>query len=293
MSRRRVPKLLAAIAAAATVVLVVALGQAATRPTLSPTQATLAASDFVEITPSMASTPSVALATLQVDRLATVKVPEGLRIWADPESPSAEPLEPALPSGTIVYLTRGPERVGGQDWWEMQPASGPDITPPFGWIRARDKDARPTLVAFVPVCPAVDQAMKAETLRAMGGIAALACFGDATLALEGNVSCTDLVRDRGAGGTSWLDPYSSCLMDEALGLYGPPVTALLDTGAPPPPNPVAGRYLVRGHFDDPEARFCSMLPIGVSVRGPIGPPDPEAVIQCRQLFVVSEVETLP
>lgn len=127
----------------------------------------------------------------------------------------------------------------------------------------------------------------------MGSLAALKCFGDAMLTLEGTVRCTGLVRDGGPGGPSWLDPYAGCAMDEALALYGRPVTALLDDGAPPPPNPVSGRYRVRGHFDDPEAKTCSMLPIGVSVASPIGHPDPEAVMACRQMFVVTEVEKLP
>lgn len=150
-----------------------------------------------------------------------------------------------------------------------------------------------TPAPYVAACPAVDQVIGAETLRAMGGIAALECFGDATLTLEGTVRCARLTRDGGPGGPSWLDPYSGCAMDDALALYGPPVTALLDDGTPPPPNPVVGRYRVRGHFDDPEARTCSMLPIGVSVTSPIGPPDPEAVMLCRQAFVVTEVEALP
>lgn len=143
------------------------------------------------------------------------------------------------------------------------------------------------------VCSTDDRVVDVETLRSMGGLASLTCFGDATLTLEGTVRCTPAVSDGGAGGPSWLDPYSSCVMDEALALHGPAVTALLDDGAPPPPHQVVGRYRVRGHFDDPEARTCSMLPIGVSVTSPIGPPDPEAVMACRQMFVVTEVEDLP
>lgn len=143
------------------------------------------------------------------------------------------------------------------------------------------------------VCSADDRVVEVETLWSMGGLEALKCFGDAMLTLEGTVRCTPLVRDGGPGGPSWLDPYSGCAIDEALALYGRPVTALLDTGAPPPPNPIAGRYRVRGHFDDPEARTCSMMPIGVSVTSPIGPPDPDAVMACRQMFVVTEVEELP
>jgi len=154
-------------------------------------------------------------------------------------------------------------------------------------VRAADR------VEPANVCLATEPVVEAKTLRSMGGIAALDCFGDTTLTLEGVVRCTKLVRDGGPGGPSWLDPYSGCAMDEALGLYGRPVTALLDDGTPPPPNPVSGRYRVRGHFDDPEARTCSMLPIGVSVTSPVGSPDPEAVLLCRQSFVVTEVEMLP
>lgn len=157
------------------------------------------------------------------------------------------------------------------------------------WARAGDFATRPSAAT----CSSADRVVELETLRTMGGRAALECFGDATLTLEGTVRCSALIRDGGPGGPSWLDPYSGCVMEEALALHGPPVTALLDAGSPPPPNPVAGRYRVRGHFDDPEAKTCSMLPIGVSTTSPIGPPDPEAVLACRQMFVVTEVEQLP
>lgn len=156
-------------------------------------------------------------------------------------------------------------------------------------VRIGDFLTRPT----VAVCSSDDRVVEVATLKTMGSLAALKCFGDATLTLEGTVRCTALVRDGGPGGPSWLDPYAGCAVDEALALYGRPVTALLDDGTPPPPNPVTGRYRVRGHFDDPEAKTCSMVPIGVSVSSPIGPPDPEAVIACRQMFVVTEVEKLP
>lgn len=167
-------------------------------------------------------------------------------------------------------------------------AAGAAIVALLLFVRSGDFLARPSAA----VCSFDDRVVDVDTLTRMGGLAALGCFGDATLTLEGTVRCTPLVRDGGPGGPSWLDPYSGCALDEALALYGRPVTALLEAGGPPPPDPVSGRYLVRGHFDDPEARTCSMLPIGVSVTSPIGPPDPEAVLACRQMFVVTDVQPL-
>jgi hypothetical protein len=37
------------------------------------------------------------------------------------------------------------------------------------------------------------------------------------------------------------------------------------------------------------AATVSWIPFGVTVSSPIGPPDPDAVILCRQIFVVTSV----
>jgi len=106
------------------------------------------------------------------------------------------------------------------------------------------------------------------------------------------MTCMRMSKDGGAAGPSWLDPHSGCSMDEALAVSGPPVTAILEGGLQPP-NPRTGRYRVQGHFDDAEARTCSWVPFGVSVTSPVGPPDPGAVIVCRQLIVATDVQPLP
>jgi hypothetical protein len=79
------------------------------------------------------------------------------------------------------------------------------------------------------------------------------------------------------------------LGDPAMALYCEPVTSTL--GADLAAGPRTARFRVTGHFDDPQARGCWNVPVGVSLDSR-GQPEPDAVIACRERFVVTEAVRL-
>lgn len=280
MRHRPASVLLVAVAAGAIVLVAIDLAQQ-DRPT--PTASRPSAS--VVPVPTTFAPPS-----LRADGLATVEPAGGLRVWRSPRLKESEALTPTLPSGAVVFLAGGPRRVDGSEWWEVQPDHVPRTSLPFGWVQATDNLGHPTLAPFVARCPATDQPVDPGVIKALGTLQALSCFGGAEITLQGQVTCWVVIADFAVAGPSWLDSYSSCTLDDALALDGPKVTALLDLQTPR--RTITGRYEVRGHFDDPEARTCSWIPFGTTVTSPVGPPDPGAVVVCRQAFVVTEVTTL-
>jgi len=70
-----------------------------------------------------------------------------------------------------------------------------------------------------------------------------------------------------------------------MALFGEAITSTL--GADLASNPVTARFRITGHFDDPESSRCWNVPVGVNLDAP-GDPDPDAVIACREQFVVTE-----
>jgi hypothetical protein len=53
---------------------------------------------------------------------------------------------------------------------------------------------------------------------------------------------------------------------------------------------VAGRYIIRGHFDDPESTECGWIPFGTSGVSPSRPGEPGPVLICRGQFVVTDAQ---
>lgn len=162
--------------------------------------------------------------------------------------------------------------------WELAPAPvGPPAVAPSG------------------ACPP-PPATIAE-LGAMEAATAAACFSRKDLVLSASVgSCG------GCGGTT---PYT-WIPDWLGGMYAPlylaseDMTSASDGGGYPawpdparrlsiPPEGTA--VVVTGHFDDPAAPSCRVVPTGAVVAAL--PPADEAVAACRRAFVVTAIEVRP
>jgi hypothetical protein len=234
-------------------------------------------------TPTTAvTTPSptaTAVPVLHVDSLAKITSTKALTVRSSPKSKGKD-LTPLLESGSTVYVTAGPATVDGALWWQVQPDYPWGL---FGWIRATSDAGQPNLAAFVPDCPSTDRLIDPADIEHLHAIVALACFGNRELTMDGDLTCSSGVRDGGVGGASWLNSYWWCLIGGRLAVNGPSIDAL-KTGTTP--NGVDGRYRVTGHFDDPEARRCGLIGIGVNLDAP-ATPDPAAAIICRTMFVVT------
>lgn len=144
---------------------------------------------------------------------------------------------------------------------------------------------RATLVPFQLACPLAD-ALSAAIIDSLGGLQALACFGDSEITLSGQVECNRGIADGGIGGAPYFDSNRRCVLDALLGVYGDAVTAILGLDLNMPR--VSGTFEVRGHMDDPGARGCGWIPVGVRLDSPTTP-DPWAVVWCRQNFVVTTI----
>jgi hypothetical protein len=241
----------------------------------------MSAPSTVTPTPSTLESPS-----LRPDGIAKVVPDKGLVVWRVPSADRADRLKNPLPAGAVVYLTQGPQAYDGTAWWEVQEDYEPGHETTFGWVPGSDAAGDATLVAVPAACPIADGPIDTGSIKMLGTLVSLACFGNRELEMRGLVSCFSASVDSMVGGPSWLGVNWVCDIDSVLGLHGESVGALL---AGRPPNPTTGRFAVRGHFDDPEAKACSWIPFGTSVSSPVGPPDPGAVIMCRQLFVVTSV----
>jgi hypothetical protein len=230
---------------------------------------------------SETSSPPAAEPRLRVESVATALGFSELRT-----APGAGKEAPGnVEAGSMLYITAGPDRREGVDWWLVQA----DLGFAFGWMPSM-KNGMPTLVAIDPACPPV-AGTTVDQVIGMGRIRGLACFGDAQLTFDANVMCLGGAFDGGAGGASWMDSNRACrtVGDPAIALYGEPVTSTL--GADLAAGPRTARFRVTGHFDDPEARGCWNVPVGVSLDSR-GQPEPDAVIACRERFVVTEAVRL-
>ena len=265
---RRAPLRLPAIAVAA---IIAAACSSQPVPVPMPTTALSPA-------PAAADATSSPAPVLRVDGMASVVTTTGLAVSEIPDLRTVDRSTPVLPRGAVVFLVDGPRTIKGVDWWLVQ-QDDRAAPPQFGWV-ALTGPAR--LAPLATACPS-GAAVDVHTLRNLGMLAALSCFGGSEITLRGLVTCRAESIDYVVGGPSWLDSYRSCVLDDALALNGPEALAGVD--------PIEGgdiaRYEVRGHFDDPQAKTCSPISFGVTVTTPVGPPEVEAVLTCRQMFVVT------
>jgi hypothetical protein len=225
---------------------------------------------------------------VHVDGMATVTA-DALTVWSEPSARRSNRLSPELPGGAVVFVVEGAEDSRGVDWWLIAPEYVEGKSLPFGWVNAVDADGGPTLDPFLPACPPIDEPIAGRTIGELGSLRALACFGQQELKLSGEVDCTRPIIEWAIGGASWIGSNRWCVIDDAMELFGPGVTGLLDQ-VPSAPT-VGGRYEVQGHFEDPEAERCG--PVRFGTPGPPGTPTPQTVLHCRQMFVVTSVTELP
>jgi hypothetical protein len=219
--------------------------------------------------------------TLNVGGIAAAVGVIHLQTAAGADPSPGEPDAGNLEAGSIAYIIAGPDRRAGLDWWHVQSERSFDV----GWA-ASTQDGTPVLVALDPDCPPI-ATLTVEQVIGIGRVRGLVCFGDAQLTFDANVFCVSAAIDGGAGGASWMDSYRLCqtVGDPAMALFGQAITSTL--GADLAANPVTARFRITGHFDDPEASRCWNVPVGVNLDAP-GEPDPEAVIACRERFVVTQ-----
>ena len=213
---------------------------------------------------------------LHVDGLAMLASTDRVRARLKPGRAS-KPAERELEPGVLLFVTAGPEEREGAEWWQVQPDR---LEPGFGWVRAE------ALTPVTPECPAIET-ITIDALMAIAWNQALACYGDTPIAFEATVQCAMMIVDGGPGGASWMDSYRGCHTDgdPGLALFGGAITSGL--GEDLTANPITHRYRITGHFDDPEATRCWNVPVGVNLDAR-GRPEPDAVIACRERFVVTE-----
>jgi hypothetical protein len=237
------------------------------------------------VSPTQAASPS-----LHVGGLATVLF-DGISQVVDPAHPNHDrdlnSQLGILGAGEQLYLV-DQVRQRRETYWQV--ARLPDTLGQslIGWIPEVD-GARSNIEPFQPTCPTTFP-LSAADLTSNGALTALSCFGQTELTLSGTVTCERGTADGVIGGAGFLDSNRFCALDDQLGLLGGSVTSLLDTHTTP--DSVMGRFLVRGHLDDPQAQNCTTIPFGTSLNTAAGPPEPGPVLSCRQMFVVSTVTPL-
>jgi len=234
--------------------------------------------------PTLAVNPS-----LHIDGMATVHLVDIPQV-VDPAHPNHDRDLNAelgtLSAGEHVFLVNQ-GRVKRDSYWQVARASG-GTAGALGWIPQLIDDEL-TLDPFQPECPTAFP-LSAADLVALGGLAALSCFGNSELTLSGLVNCSRITGDFVVGGAPFLDPNRSCNLDGEFTLTGNAVASLLD--APHVTDSAMGRFLVRGHLDDAAAQNCGPIPFGTDPSSAAGPPEPGTVLACRQMFVVSTVTPL-
>lgn len=234
------------------------------------------------------ATPSAAAASsLRVDSIARVTAPAGLPVWRVPSAAKADRLQLPLRAGALVYVTSGPRDLNGATWWQVEPDEQTAPGSRFGWVLERDQTGVANLTGVEPACPGADGQIDAAAIQKLGMLSTLWCFGNREIGLRGLVHCSSGSVDAAVAGPSWFGTPVFCDIDGTLNLYGSPLDALVETS-----NPAAGRYAVRGHFDDPEARSCAWIKFGPLITGPVTLDDASAVMSCRELFVVTSVAKL-
>jgi hypothetical protein len=173
-----------------------------------------------------------------------------------------------LGPGDRLYLVTGPVHTDGFDWYLAAPfkaqvnqqgnASSTEWVR-FGWLAAADKTGEPWIAPIEPVCPTN---VTVETLHDLQAELRLACFGDVSVSLEGEVSCHDLGPPIPAPAPDWLT-WDACYINPSGAPRHDPITAESRLGIPihypPDAQRVAGSLAVIGHFDDPQATRCLMF----------------------------------
>jgi hypothetical protein len=184
----------------------------------------------------------------------------------DPD-PSTHPLI-GFQNGILLVVLHGPVVVDGTEWYLLAPAAVA-VDVPTGWSPATAPGGAEWIVPASLVCP--PSPVLAERLAPLLLTDGLpVCYGDEEIAIEGELTC-EAQPDTSATGPLWLEG-GTCRFDV------PPVVYGLDADLPP------GRYVVLGHFDDPQVRDCRPADGDGSDEARL-----QAVLHCRRAFVATSV----
>jgi hypothetical protein len=216
---------------------------------------------------------------------------------------TAARLTGTLAKGDVVFVyAYGPTVVDGYDWFQASqvkglhdqlpalpdaPLSG-DWSGTSGWIAVATTTAT-YVTALAPRCPTT---FDLRTIQAMLPGEQLSCLGGRTLTLEGTYGCP------GCGGAiagvfspQWLAfPQSwDFISVNVADRIGPFAVRF----PPDVPRPAAASVVrVRGHFDDPRASSCSIALSSASDSPLVAVPPDQAMLVCRQHFVVTDYEVI-
>lgn len=160
-----------------------------------------------------------------------------------------------------LYLVDGPVAADGFDWYLADPfqidvQEGEEWVR-FGWVAAADKTGEDWIVPVAPECPPEPDL---QTLNGLLPQLQLACFGDRTIQLEGDVSCENLGPPIPTAMPAWFT-WERCNLNPQGFPYDPMdhTTSLgIPIHYPPDAERTTGYLRITGHFDDPRATECRM-----------------------------------
>lgn len=173
-----------------------------------------------------------------------------------------------LGPGDRLYLVEGPVSADGYDWYLAAPYearvneqgdASSTVWVRFGWVAAADRAGESWIMPVEPECPS--QAT-VDTLHGLDGVLRLACFGDASVSLEGSVSCHDLGPPIPMPAPDWLT-WNACYINPSEAAPEDPFDGGSQLGIPihypPDAERLTGLLAITGHFDDPRATQCLMF----------------------------------
>ena len=172
-----------------------------------------------------------------------------------------------LGPGDRLYLTEGPVTADGYDWYLGLPyeaqVNQQDATSTewvrFGWVAAADKTGESWIAPVEPECPTE---ATVATLHDLDAVLRLACFGDATVSLEGEVACPEFGPPIPTPAPEWLT-WGSCHLNPSGAPPYDPFDGETAQGIaihyPPGADRVIGSLSITGHFDDARATECQFF----------------------------------
>ena len=152
--------------------------------------------------------------------------------------------------------------------------------------RGRRQDGRVVDLPIEPDCPT---AATVATLHDLDEVLQLACFGDATVSLDGEVSCPDFGPPIPTPSPEWLT-WGGCLNPPGAPPYDPLEGASRQGIAihyPPGVERLIGSLSITGQLDDPRASQCQFnVPILEGDAYSQGLYHQESQLGCRASLVV-------
>lgn len=192
---------------------------------------------------------------------------------------SSQKLEPLLPAGARLLVIEEPVVADGYAWYHVVPFDG---AYPSGWVAAGSREGEAWIAADDLSCP--ETPLQATQLIELGVYGGLACYGNDTIDVTGEVQCSQGDLDQTIGGPTWLSSDASCqfMVDGAPAYFFYPDAGVEVTY--PYDFPIVQ---VTGHFADAQSASCEW---GVD---PPAPEQHEVEAMCRAIFVVTEMEVQP